>query len=67
MDEVLLVLLALVLTLACAVFVAAEFTALHTVTRVRSDTPLDDTLTVMRAAGTHLAAVTGDDGSSSAS
>ncbi|MFH8370185.1 hemolysin family protein [Streptomyces sp. NPDC018031] len=37
-------------------------TALHTVTRVRIDTPLDDTLTAMRADGTHLAAVTGDKG-----
>ncbi|MEE1930161.1 hemolysin family protein [Streptomyces sp. TRM 70351] len=37
-------------------------TALHTVTRVRIDTPLDDALTAMRAAGTHLAAVTGDKG-----
>ncbi|RNG25083.1 hemolysin family protein [Streptomyces botrytidirepellens] len=37
-------------------------TALHTVTRVPADTPLDDTLTAMRGAGTHLAAVTGDDG-----
>jgi CBS domain containing-hemolysin-like protein len=37
-------------------------TALHTVTRVRAETPLDDTLTAMRGAGTHLAAVTGDDG-----
>ena len=38
-------------------------TALHTVTRVPADTPLDDTLTAMRGAGTHLAAVTGDGGS----
>ena len=29
---------------------------------VRPTTPLDDTLTALRAAGTHLAAVTGDDG-----
>ncbi|WP_327686578.1 hemolysin family protein [Streptomyces sp. NBC_00467] len=36
--------------------------ALHTVIRVEIDTPLDDTLTAMRAAGTHLAAVTGDKG-----
>ena len=36
--------------------------ALHTVTRVEIDTPLDDTLTAMRADGTHLAAVTGDRG-----
>jgi CBS domain containing-hemolysin-like protein len=33
--------------------------ALHPVIRVRADTPLDDTLTAMRAAHTHLAAVTG--------
>ncbi|WP_039938964.1 hemolysin family protein [Streptomyces himastatinicus] len=37
-------------------------TALHTVTRVPADTPLDDTLTAMRGAGTHLAAVTGEGG-----
>ncbi|MFD1663428.1 hemolysin family protein [Streptomyces caeni] len=37
-------------------------TALHTVTRVKTGTPLDDTLTAMRADGTHLAAVTGDKG-----
>jgi CBS domain containing-hemolysin-like protein len=37
-------------------------TALHAVTRVPADTPLDDTLTAMRGAGTHLAAVTGGDG-----
>ncbi len=37
-------------------------TALHAVTRVRIDTPLDDTLTALRAAGSHLAAVTGDKG-----
>ncbi|MFF3019180.1 hemolysin family protein [Streptomyces sp. NPDC057939] len=36
--------------------------ALHTVTRVGSGTPLDDTMNAMRAAGTHLAAVTDDDG-----
>ena len=36
--------------------------ALHTVIRVEIDTPLDDTMTAMRAAGTHLAAVTGDKG-----
>ncbi|MDX2708350.1 CBS domain-containing protein, partial [Streptomyces sp. PA03-6a] len=29
---------------------------------LRPTTPLDDTLTALRAAGTHLAAVTGDDG-----
>ncbi|MER8034883.1 hemolysin family protein [Streptomyces hydrogenans] len=38
-------------------------TAFHPVTRVRIDTPLDDTLTVLRAAGSHLAAVTGESGS----
>ncbi|MFF0215392.1 hemolysin family protein [Streptomyces vinaceus] len=32
--------------------------ALHTVTTVQVDTPLDDTMTAMRVAGTHLAAVT---------
>jgi CBS domain containing-hemolysin-like protein len=37
-------------------------TALHPVTRVQIDTPLDDALTAMRASGTHLAAVTGDKG-----
>ncbi|MCF6521956.1 hemolysin family protein [Streptomyces sp. JJ36] len=37
-------------------------TALHPVTRVPRDTPLDDALTAMRSTGTHLAAVTGDDG-----
>ncbi|MGW0788826.1 hemolysin family protein [Streptomyces sp. NPDC002911] len=37
-------------------------TALHAVTRVRIDTPLDDTLTALRAADSHLAAVTGDQG-----
>ncbi|WP_338674483.1 hemolysin family protein [Streptomyces sp. SCSIO 30461] len=36
--------------------------ALHTVTRVEIDTPLDDTLTAMRTDGTHLAAITGDKG-----
>ena len=36
--------------------------ALHPVTRVRIDTPLDDTLTALRAAGSHLAAVTGEKG-----
>lgn len=36
--------------------------ALHPVIRVPADTPLDDTLTAMRAAGTHLAAVTGGRG-----
>ncbi|WP_244203715.1 CBS domain-containing protein, partial [Streptomyces albovinaceus] len=36
--------------------------ALHPVIRVEIDTPLDDTLTAMRAAGTHLAAVTGGKG-----
>lgn len=34
-------------------------TALHKVTRVRIDTPLDDTLTALRAEGSHLAAVVG--------
>ncbi|GAB3967621.1 hemolysin family protein [Streptomyces sparsus] len=34
--------------------------ALHSVPKVRIDTPLDDTLTAMRATGTHLAAVTGE-------
>jgi CBS domain containing-hemolysin-like protein len=33
--------------------------ALHPVTRVRIDTPLDDTLTALRADGGHMAAVTG--------
>jgi CBS domain containing-hemolysin-like protein len=37
-------------------------TSLHAVTRVRIDTPLDDTLTALRAAGSHLAVVTGDGG-----
>ncbi|AYV25727.1 Magnesium and cobalt efflux protein CorC [Streptomyces sp. ADI95-16] len=36
--------------------------ALHPITKVSLDTPLDDTLTAMRAAGTHLAAVTGNQG-----
>ncbi|MEV7991910.1 hemolysin family protein [Streptomyces sp. NPDC086077] len=36
--------------------------ALHRVTRVRIDTPLDDTLTALRADGSHLAAVTGEKG-----
>ncbi|MFJ9152093.1 CNNM domain-containing protein [Streptomyces sp. NPDC102270] len=35
---------------------------LHPVTRVRIDTPLDDTLTALRADGSHLAAVTGRTG-----
>ncbi|MBB6416187.1 hemolysin family protein [Streptomyces massasporeus] len=35
-------------------------TALHKVTRVRIDTPLDDTLTALRAEGSHLAAVVGE-------
>ncbi|MER5760588.1 hemolysin family protein [Streptomyces sp. NPDC002082] len=37
-------------------------TSLHPITEVAVDTPLDDTMTAMRAAGTHLAAVTGDKG-----
>ncbi|MFE9029056.1 hemolysin family protein [Streptomyces iakyrus] len=37
-------------------------TALHKVTRVRIDTPLDDTLTALRAEGSHLAAVVGESG-----
>ncbi|MFJ9795413.1 hemolysin family protein [Streptomyces sp. NPDC101145] len=37
-------------------------TAFHAVTRVRIDTPLDDTLTALRAVGSHLAAVTGQAG-----
>ncbi|MCZ2524065.1 MULTISPECIES: hemolysin family protein [Streptomyces] len=37
-------------------------TALRPVVRVALDTPLDDTMTAMRAAGTHLAAVTGNKG-----
>ncbi|MEV6958135.1 hemolysin family protein [Streptomyces sp. NPDC051207] len=36
--------------------------ALHRVTRVRIDTPLDDTLTAMRSDGGHLAAVLGESG-----
>ncbi|MDK1475375.1 hemolysin family protein [Streptomyces sp. 549] len=36
--------------------------ALHSIPQVRIDTPLDDTLTAMRATGTHLAAVTGEQG-----
>ncbi|KOT37335.1 membrane protein [Streptomyces caelestis] len=36
--------------------------ALHKVTRVRIDTPLDDTLTALRAEGSHLAAVVGESG-----
>ncbi|MEI7030459.1 hemolysin family protein [Streptomyces pratensis] len=36
--------------------------AIHPIIRVEIDTPLDDTLTAMRAAGTHLAAVAGDKG-----
>ncbi|MFI1398019.1 hemolysin family protein [Streptomyces sp. NPDC020681] len=35
-------------------------TSLHPITKVAIDTPLDDTMTAMRAAGTHLAAVTGN-------
>ncbi|MBP8534574.1 hemolysin family protein [Streptomyces sp. MK37H] len=37
-------------------------TAVHAITRVPAGTPLDDTLTTMRATGTHLAAVTADSG-----
>ncbi|MBQ1092655.1 hemolysin family protein [Streptomyces sp. B93] len=37
-------------------------TALHPVTRVDIDTPLDDTLTALRAEGSHLAAVLGGSG-----
>ncbi|MFJ8948386.1 hemolysin family protein [Streptomyces sp. NPDC102395] len=37
-------------------------TVLHPVTQVRLDTPLDDTLTALRADGSHLAAVTGETG-----
>jgi CBS domain containing-hemolysin-like protein len=37
-------------------------TALHPVTKVRIDTPLDDTLTALRSDGNHLAAVTGGTG-----
>ncbi|MFD9864105.1 hemolysin family protein [Streptomyces alboflavus] len=36
--------------------------ALHPLTRVSIDTPLDDTLTALRTADSHLAAVTGDKG-----
>ncbi|GGZ24210.1 hemolysin family protein [Streptomyces nitrosporeus] len=36
--------------------------ALHPVIRVEIDTPLDDTMTAMRAGDTHLAAVTGEKG-----
>ncbi|MGW1926028.1 hemolysin family protein [Streptomyces massasporeus] len=36
--------------------------ALHPVIQVEIDTPLDDTMTAMRAAGTHMAAVTGEKG-----
>ncbi|MGF1341084.1 hemolysin family protein [Streptomyces flavovirens] len=36
--------------------------ALHPVIRVEIDTPLDDAMTAMRSAGTHLAAVAGDRG-----
>ncbi|MFG1670952.1 hemolysin family protein [Streptomyces sp. Y7] len=36
--------------------------ALHPVTRVRIDTPLDDTLTTLRSEGSHLAAVLGAGG-----
>lgn len=36
--------------------------AFHPVIRVEIDTPLDDTMTAMRAAGTHLAAVAGGKG-----
>ncbi|MGW5399926.1 hemolysin family protein [Streptomyces sp. NPDC003952] len=43
---------------------AAPFprSALHPIIKVLLDTPLDDTMTAMRAAGTHLAAVTGSQG-----
>ncbi|WP_367323292.1 hemolysin family protein [Streptomyces sp. HUAS ZL42] len=37
-------------------------TALHPITGVRIDTPLDDALTALRADGSHLAAVAGDTG-----
>jgi CBS domain containing-hemolysin-like protein len=37
-------------------------TALHAVTTVKIDTALDDALTLMRAAGTHLTAITGEKG-----
>jgi CBS domain containing-hemolysin-like protein len=36
--------------------------ALHPITRVKVDTPLDDVLTAMRAAETHMAVVVGDTG-----
>lgn len=36
--------------------------SLHPITEVEIDTPLDDTMTAMRTAGTHLAAVTGEKG-----
>jgi CBS domain containing-hemolysin-like protein len=36
--------------------------ALHPVIKVEIDTPLDDAMTAMRSAGTHLAAVAGDSG-----
>ncbi len=36
--------------------------ALHPITKVTAETPLDDALTAMRATGTHLAAVTGPGG-----
>lgn len=35
---------------------------LRPIARVRADSPLDDVLTAMRASGTHLAAVQGEDG-----
>ncbi len=35
---------------------------LHRITRVRIDTPLDDTLTALRAEGSHLAAAVGENG-----
>ncbi|MBV7242440.1 MULTISPECIES: hemolysin family protein [Streptomyces] len=41
---------------------ALPTSSLHPVIRVEIDTPLDDALTTMRAAGTHLAAVAGDKG-----
>ncbi|MFJ9547446.1 hemolysin family protein [Streptomyces erythrochromogenes] len=37
--------------------------ALHPIIKVSLDTPLDDTMTAMRSAGTHLAAVAGSKGS----
>ncbi|MER6523544.1 MULTISPECIES: hemolysin family protein [unclassified Streptomyces] len=36
--------------------------ALHPIVKVSLGTPMDDTMTAMRDAGTHLAAVTGDEG-----